>query len=290
MAVSQKEWLPQDNVLVRFNDDPALLHWRIVLLCVGGNECYVATPDREVQLAELEVGSKFTEVRRMREGRLPGGVRERDTYLPRHSAEGDFGADETRRLVLEAEKMAGQVAPRRRLGPRSGVVADAPGPVEEPMNRLKFFVVFKSDGSKLGDEIDPPPGAQELMIGGNHYRLFHKQGVDHFCRGADPESLEAIRSSMGLDQKKEPVEEDHDIRVLPVLFGEQSAKLCLIFRKWTSMISHFKGQGQWPMTLDNFAALDWTSCSIMSHGSRRVVFDPVTVPFTSTLQSAGHSI
>ena len=47
-------WLPLDNVLVRFVDDPALYHQRIVLRCSRKDKVHVVTPDREVQETELK--------------------------------------------------------------------------------------------------------------------------------------------------------------------------------------------------------------------------------------------
>lgn len=77
MSLPQKEWLPQDHVLVRFKDDPELLHWRCILHCVGGNRCIVVTPDRDVQEAVLEIGGTYTEIKRMVDGQLFGRVREK---------------------------------------------------------------------------------------------------------------------------------------------------------------------------------------------------------------------
>lgn len=77
MSLPPKEWLPQDHVLVRFKDDPELLHWRCILHCVGGNRCIVVTPDRDVQEAVLEIGGIYIEIKRMVDGRLFGRVREK---------------------------------------------------------------------------------------------------------------------------------------------------------------------------------------------------------------------
>eukprot|EP00439_Symbiodinium_sp_Y106_P053836 s1240_g7.t1 len=48
----------------------------------------------------------FSEVWRMQLGRLPRGVREGDTYLPRHSPDGDFSQEEILQLHLMAQKRA----------------------------------------------------------------------------------------------------------------------------------------------------------------------------------------
>lgn len=115
--MAQKMWLPQDVALVRFADDPSLLHWRCVLHCSEGDEVTVVAPDRDVENTTLVVGSKYTEIKRMFGNRLPSRVREDDTYLPRHSDQGDFDHEELRKLVLSAEKQhAGPVARTRIIG------------------------------------------------------------------------------------------------------------------------------------------------------------------------------
>lgn len=116
MAAPMKQWLPQDAALVRFKDDPELLHWRGVLRCIQENECVVVTPNRDVETSTLAVGEVYQEVKRYELGRLPRGVRDKDTYLPRHSDQGDFSSEEMRRLVLIQEDLAAnQDGGRRRI-------------------------------------------------------------------------------------------------------------------------------------------------------------------------------
>ena len=85
VARSPNKWLQQERVLVRFKDDPNLLHGHAVLICHEGNRCSVVTPDRDIYDTVLEVGDIYADVKRMTGGRLPGGVRERDTYMAKHS-------------------------------------------------------------------------------------------------------------------------------------------------------------------------------------------------------------
>ena len=59
MSDPAPRWLPQDAALVRFVDDPALLHYRLVLLCPGGDHCLVATPDRDINDVQLVEGEVF---------------------------------------------------------------------------------------------------------------------------------------------------------------------------------------------------------------------------------------
>ena len=66
----------------------------------------MVTPDRDVELTKLEVGDTYTEVKVADDKRLPRGVREDDTYLPRHSDKGDLSRDEWMKLI--------RAVPRRR--------------------------------------------------------------------------------------------------------------------------------------------------------------------------------
>ena len=96
----------RECALVRFADDPDLLHWRMVLHCFGGDKVLVVTPDRDINDTTLKVGDVFTEVIRLDRERLPHRVRERETYLPRHSADGNMTIEELRQLFERAEKIA----------------------------------------------------------------------------------------------------------------------------------------------------------------------------------------
>ena len=77
-------WLVQERALVRFKDDPTLLHCRIVLDCKEGNLCKVATPDRDINETKLESGPVFTEVLRMVGDGFPG-TSERETLIFRNT-------------------------------------------------------------------------------------------------------------------------------------------------------------------------------------------------------------
>ena len=165
----------------------------------------VSTPDREVQETVLEVGDTYDEVRRMREGRLPAGVRDRDTYLPRHSDAGDYGADEVRRLVEVAERQSAALHERRRVNLR----ADMGG-------HERFLIVYQSEGGGYGNEITPPSEASRLTVGGKNYVLFHRDGQDVLARGVEPNSFEAVRAAMKSPGEREA--EEQDVRILPVLF------------------------------------------------------------------------
>jgi len=69
MAALTKNWRPRESVLVRFVDDPILLHERVLLERENGDEWKVVTPDREIQAIdfnsdELEEVMEFTRRRK----------------------------------------------------------------------------------------------------------------------------------------------------------------------------------------------------------------------------------
>ena len=69
MAALTKSWRPRESVLVRFVDDPVLLHERILLERENGDVWKVATPDREIQQIDfnsddLEEALEFTRRRK----------------------------------------------------------------------------------------------------------------------------------------------------------------------------------------------------------------------------------
>ena len=49
-------WLPLDNVLVRYVDDAGLYHHRVVLKGLEGDKAVVVTPDRETFVTTLTIG------------------------------------------------------------------------------------------------------------------------------------------------------------------------------------------------------------------------------------------
>lgn len=125
------QFLQQDNVLVRFVDDPTLLHWRGVLLVVDGTKVVVTTPDRDIEVTDLVVGDTYREIRKGDGQNVPRGVKERDTYLHRHSDNGRISPDEFYRLVGLAEKHKIGLVQRRRLTGRVNEPARAPPVVPE---------------------------------------------------------------------------------------------------------------------------------------------------------------
>lgn len=194
--MTAKQWLPQDCVLVRFADDPALLHWRCVLACTEGNKVVVVTPDRDMENTELVVGEIYTEIKRMPEGRLPRGTKDRETYLPRHSPEGVIKPAEMRNLILMADRRVEALRGRRVTGklaadgrvhlnhpaegdPEKGDRGVAVQEGQEADSECVWLVVFSEDGKGIGDELSPPGDAQRLNVGGKTLVLFSAGGVIH---------------------------------------------------------------------------------------------------------------
>ena len=195
-------WLVQDAVLVRFKDDPALLHWRCVLACKGDDDVLVVTPDRDIQPTVLKVGPVYTEIMRMKHnGRLPTGVREDDTYLPKHSDRGDIEHEEMRRLVATAEKQLNSQN-RRRVYGKIGLDGKAhlptgaatPGDaatqlalMDADFSDRRRVAVYSSSGTDIGQEVFPPLDANMLTLGGKAYCAFDQSGTDFLARGSAPE-------------------------------------------------------------------------------------------------------
>ena len=231
MAAASKRWLARESALVRFNSDPTLLHWRLVLVCITGDRCLVATPDRDINDTVLEVGDTFSEVIRMDGDRLPRRIRERDTYLPRHSGGGELGTDELRSLTAQAEAMVDRIAPgdaRRRvtgkvgrdgrvhgLGLASG--AD-PQSADSRRDRDCWMVVFDDGGSSVGEERSPAlENGSEVVLGGERYAIWQEDGRVFMAKQVHRGRLAALADLAKQSTSAAPAAE-RDVRILPVLF------------------------------------------------------------------------
>ena len=85
--------------------------------------CYigvVVTPDSDIEVTTLRTGSIYTQVLRYDQGRLPAGVRERNTYLPKQSGGGPIDPAEFRRLVTTGEKVRDRHQRRQDQGRGAG--------------------------------------------------------------------------------------------------------------------------------------------------------------------------
>lgn len=229
MDPPENQWLQQDNVLVRFVDDPELYHWRGILRCNYGDDCYVVTPDRDVERTVLEVGEKYSHVKRMEGGRLPARVREDDTYLPKHSDRGAFSNDEMRALVQKADRMASVEIHRKRatgridgagkLADELAALDDEPTPsVLAPQDDLVWVVVYRSGAGELGEEVTPVASAPLMHVGGKSFKFYSLGGEEMLVRGL---ALREVENFKGVIQSLKPVKEDkeeRDCRILPIIF------------------------------------------------------------------------
>lgn len=204
-------------MLVRFRDDPALLHERVVLACSHGDLVKVITPDRDINETTLEVGDVYTEIRRKEIGKLPPRVRERDTYLAKHSYEGEFTTAEL--LTYANEALRTGFSGQQRVSTDSpGVIALGEGAgraqeIDEHDDRL-WIAVFSSSGKGLGEEIGVPGDAVQHVMGGRPYALFSIAGTDYVARKVAAEEVSRLSH---LFRMGEPAEEVRDLRILPVM-------------------------------------------------------------------------
>lgn len=212
-------------MLVRFVDDPTLLHWRGVLLVVDGTKVAVTTPDRDIEVTDLVVGDTYREIRKGDGQNVPRGVKERDTYLPRHSDKGRISPDEFYRLVGLAEKHKIGLVQRRRLTGRVNEPARAPPVVPEATvpgdDRVDedhvFLIVYRSGNGALGEEMMPPGDSKEVVVNGKVFVLFSRDGEEFLLRKVP---LGEIGRYQSLFQLPAPISEppEKDVRVLAVLF------------------------------------------------------------------------
>ena len=233
---SQRQWLQQDAALVRYRDDETLLHCRLILLCLEESKCIVCTPDRDIETTVLEVGDTYSEIKRMIGGRLPSGVRDQDTYLPRHSDLGTIGPEEARSLVFRAERMQSGVVERRRVtgkvdehgrvfrdGGTGGGVASVPVAALGPADLL-WLVVFRTGSGDLGEEVTPPSGSRTLEVSGKRFHLFPCGDEVLLTQGYRPSEVEKAKDTIRLQKGSGGDKEERDLRILPILFDSSEER------------------------------------------------------------------
>ena len=174
----------QERALVRYKDDPTLLHCRIVLDCKEGNLCKVATPDRDINETKLEAGSTFSEVLRMVGGRLPRHIRERDTYLPKHSEHGEFTEQELLELCNKAKaegyehglhhRITGKLVEGRRVVDFQPVGLGGENVGDQALEDSEdiWIAVYRSGGKGVGEEVVPPRDSSKMSVGGKTFVLY----------------------------------------------------------------------------------------------------------------------
>ncbi|CAK9091403.1 Protease PrsW (Protease responsible for activating sigma-W) [Durusdinium trenchii] len=201
-----------------------------VMLCLYGDNVVVLTPDRDLESTRLATGSVYSEIRKMTSGKLPAGIRERETYLPKHSPNGVILHDEMRTLMSNAERRFAADGTRRRVVGRleepEGVVspeaqAQAPPhqqpPEQGPEGEQRWLVVYASDGRGVGDEMAIGADVQRLFVGGKEFSMFSDDGREVLCRGVRHEDFHLAQRAALAGVNVEPPAE-RDLRILPVIF------------------------------------------------------------------------
>ena len=117
---------PLGHVLVRFKDDPVLLHHRLLLRQGPGAKWVVATPDRDVWCVDLVVGELFSEIVSYDGARLPTGIRSDKAYRDKDSEEGVFSPSDIQELVEEADVIIEKLRPDGRVPSKSSQPAGSP--------------------------------------------------------------------------------------------------------------------------------------------------------------------
>lgn len=79
------------------------------------------------------------------------------------------------------------------------------------------MAVYRSSGKGLGDEVSVPGDAKQMTIGGKKYALFALADEDILARKVEASEVERLAP---LFRRGASVEDQRDIRVLPVLFDE----------------------------------------------------------------------
>ena len=215
-------WLPLDRGLVCYVDDPALYHERVVLRCYGADQVLVVTPDRETFRTELVVGETYSDIKRISSTRLPGGLSENDTYMAKHSGDGNFSREELLQMVQEAETPPG---PRRRIAGKLG--ADGlrhPAPSAGVVPRGTRLVCFSSSGHDVGEQVIPPEGVMAQKVGGNMYKLYSRGGSVWLAQGVSAEDASTIGASLKRKPEGETEERAKDVRLLEVLFDSSEER------------------------------------------------------------------
>lgn len=208
------------------------------MACKTGDDVLIVTPDRDIQSTVLKVGNTYTEIHRLVHGHLPRGVREDDTYLPRHSEQGEFSGEEMRVLVAAAQRqLQGEVDRRRvsgKLGP-DGMVHAAPGQPrakarasaesddEVGESKFRWACVFSSGDFVIGQEVFPSADANQMTVGGKRYCLYSAGGQEFLARGFEAPDFERNRKALTLGQNTTSAD-DRDVRILPVIFDSANER------------------------------------------------------------------
>ena len=207
-------------------DDPTLLHWRGVLVPLVGAKAVVVTPDRDIETTILEVGSIYQEILRYDGSRLPRGIRDKDTYLPRHSEKGRINPEEFRRLVVMGQRHHQGGEGRRRVSGKGRVVhampeipeahVDVPADFEDDKD-FTYLAVYRSGPGGLGEEVIPPADAEKKVVDRKEFVLFSMGGEVMLVQKIPLRDLGGYQGAL---QAASPIVDppERDVRIMPVMF------------------------------------------------------------------------
>ena len=195
-----------------------------------GAKAVVVTPDRDIETTALEVGSIYQDIMRYDGSKLPRGVREKDTYLPRHSEKGRISPEEFRRLVIMGQRhhqggegrrrVSGKVDARGRVVHVAPEVPEAHADIDHEVEgdrEYTYLVKYRSGPGNLGEEVLPPADAERKVVDGKEFVLFSMGGevmlVQKIPLGEIDRYQGALQTASFI-----PDTPERDVRVLPVMF------------------------------------------------------------------------
>ena len=80
------------------------------------------------------------------------------------------------------------------------------------------IVVYSSGGSHIGDEVDVPSAASQVILGGRTFHMFSLGGEEVLTRAVKGDEIAALQRSLKGVVAESQKREDQDVRILPVMF------------------------------------------------------------------------
>ena len=203
-------------VLVRYADDPALWHARLLLLPVGGPgeedwryTWVVASPDCDVYAMDLmEDGRFYEDFKVWNFPGLPEGVTRRRAYLP-HDGMGDSGMKEIVSLTREA------MAVRNEQRATDGLPGRMPEGLMAPPE-TSWVLMHPLGSEEVGDEVKEAKVVTMLDdVYAQYINENKEQGIVKAMTKKEAETLKAKNTVM---PAAAAVVHDDDVRTLPVKF------------------------------------------------------------------------
>ena len=232
------------KVVVFYTDDD-VWHERLVLLPSRDENTYwIITPDADIYEEDLG-GKAINGPDRVRV--VPPGVRtlanlRRGVYRFRDDPTDSFLEEKVReawqqhrssygsqqdmadlavRLPSGMKKTLSDLIPRHRLRRKAPLGAHSAEVGERgrlPEARAEaWVVVYSSLGRKLGDQVSPPVGSENLQVGDFVLKLYLEDGGLMMVQGCRAEDAPDLSRAVRVPRAEEKTEE-RDLRVLPVIF------------------------------------------------------------------------